>query len=491
MSREFDNLNDLLRRFGYSGVEGNLLLDKKRAVALLSLMFGAVDVEQIVRCGVYSYPVARTTISQLSSDKGAIMKRLSLLNTSVGIYRAKSLESMGFSSVVCDKLNTVLSDAATAPYRLHDLFCSNTSFALAYSDIEAYRALYGRVLLRGMPSVKEMLRLYSDEALFTNALAPDMIARKHVGSLFFEVDRATEGSRQVGRKLMDYFEVLRSVSVEELSSCAIVVASYSYKDDNKFFGGRRLSLMKESSRSLYASSCQRAAVSLRKRASKHFGGADFLTCTFGGLRLLVVSGFDTWCPDRLNELLPVESGKLVRILTPVLRQCGRFGECPLGAYMRDVNGDLIVFPSVVLPAGESGSNSIPVIYENISADLCGRERALRLMTSKNFIRPNSGENAFLVMDVDGVKDAEAFLAMVGKRDAELYSTSDFRLSYLLKDGLYNTFRIFFRGGEPQYDVAGLGFIFRANGKFFLPGNDESFRKAYRNNDKGTPERSLA
>lgn len=491
MSREFDNLNDLLLRFGYSGVPGNPLLDKKRQLAIFSIMFGAIDAEQVVRCGMYTHSVAKVSLSRLGSEKKSVLNRFPISDLSLSAYRAKSIESIKLSKRALDKMKAVLSDAAPVPPRAHDLFCSNFALSLAMSDVEAFRPLYGRYLLRGMSSVKEMLRVCTKETFSTNALVPDMVARKHVGSIFVEIDRATEKSSVVGGKIKDYFEVLRSVPVEELSSCSVVVSSFNYKQDKLFMGNRKRSLLKEPVLSSYSDACKKAAASLRKRTTDYFKGNDFMRCVNGGLRFFIVSGRDAWSPEYLNELFAVESGSLPVMLAPILQLNERAGEYLSGAFVRNTGGVTTCFPSVILPNKESGFNSTPIIYEHISADPCGRERALRLMTSKNFIRPEAGENAFLVMEADNMGDAEKFLSDVGKRDADLYLASDFRLSYLLKDGLYNTFRIFFRDGKPQYDIVGLGFIFRINGEFCLPANDDSFRAAFSKDENRASERGLA
>ena len=477
-SKTCNNMNEFLRRFAYKTPDKSLSLDKYLSVALLARLYGGVDTEQLVRCGVSSYHTAYASMNRLAGSWKPLLKRASLLDGSYSVYTASPAILNAVPEELREIVEHLLSHSAATVVRAHELYCSNIGMALTFSDMERFRPMFGQVLIRGMNSVGEMLRVLNSESLFVNALSPDMVARKQIGSVFFEVDRATEGAREVGRKFADYFEVLRSVSPEELSEVAVVVSSFSYRKEKALIGGRKKSLLNSPGKELFEGGCRFACDSLRSRTASFFAGKDFLACAYNGLRFLIVPGIDTWHPSSLEEILPKECGKLIAMTEPILSQIGRIGQLPIGSLARDVDGKIVCFPLSVQPTDIAGTNAVPVIYEHISADMCGRERALKLLTARNFIRPQSGQKAFLVMDVDREGDAISFLNDAAARSAYLYPEDDFQFNYLLRQGLYRAFRIVFEGGAPAYDNLGHGFIFRCKGKFFLPDDDAFFTRTY-------------
>lgn len=473
-----NNLNEFLRRFAYRTPDKQKARDKQLSVALLARLYGGLDLEQLVRCGIFTFSTACSTMSHLSGSRKNVLRRTKLLDGSYSIYTATPSLMGEIPEDLREVVSHLFSHAASPAVRVHELYCSNTGMALSFSDMERFRPMFGQVLMRGMGSVGEMLRVLDSESLFVNALSPDMIARKQTGAVFFEIDRATEGAREVGRKFSDYFEVLRSVPADELSECVVVAASFSYRKDKALTGTRKKSLLSVPGREQFSEGCLFASDSLRSRTLSFFSGKDFLTCAYNGLRFLIVPGDVTWYPESIEELLPKECGQLVAMIDPVLREHGRIGKLPVGGFSRETDGDMVMFPLVVCPSDVAGTNSVPFIYENISSDMCGRERALKLLCARDFIRPNGGQKAFLTMEVDDEEDAVTFLREAAARSSLLYPESNFQFHYLLKQGLYRTFRILFEDGKPTFDNIGHGFIFKCKGRFFLPEEDSFFVETY-------------
>lgn len=490
-SKTCNNMNEFLRRFAYKTPDKSLSLDKYLSVALLARLYGGVDLEQLVRCELSSYSAACTSMNRLAGSWKPLLKRTSLLDGSYSVYTASPAILNAVPEELREIVEHLLSHSAATVVRAHELYCSNIGMALTFSDMERFRPMFGQVLMRGMNSVGEMLRVLNSESLFVNSLSPDMVARKQIGAVFFEVDRATEGAREVGRKFADYFEVLRFVPPEELSEVAVVVSSFSYRKEKSLVGGRKKSLLKSPGKEMFEDGCRFACDSLRSRTASSFAGKDFLTCAYGGLRFLIVPGVDTWYPSSLEEILPKECGKLAAITEPVLSQIGRIGQLPVGSLARDVDGNFVCFPLSIQPTDIAGTNAVPVIYEHISADMCGRERALKLLTARNFIRPQAGQKAFLVMEVDKEEEAISFLNDAAVRSSYLYPESDFQFNYLLKQGLYRAFRIVFEGESPSFDNLGHGFIFKCKNRFFLPDDDSFFTKAYLSALNGVRKPELA
>ena len=337
-------MNEFLRRFAYKTPDKSLSLDKYLSVALLARLYGGVDTEQLVRCGVSSYHTAYASMNRLAGSWKSLLKRASLLDGSYSVYTASPAILNAVPEELREIVEHLLSHSAATVVRAHELYCSNIGMALTFSDMERFRPMFGQVLIRGMNSVGEMLRVLNSESLFVNALSPDMVARKQIGSVFFEVDRATEGAREVGRKFADYFEVLRSVSPEELSEVAVVVSSFSYRKEKALIGGRKKSLLNSPGKELFEGGCRFACDSLRSRTASFFAGKDFLACAYNGLRFLIVPGIDTWHPSSLEEILPKECGKLIAMTEPILSQIGRIGQLPIGSLARDVDGKIVCFP---------------------------------------------------------------------------------------------------------------------------------------------------
>ncbi len=473
-----NNMNELLRRFAYRTPDKPKAMDKQMSVALLARLYGGVDLEQLVRCGLFTFPAACTAMNRLSGSRKNVLRRTKLLDGSQSVYAATPSLMAEIPEELREIVALLLTHAAAPAVRAHELYCSNIGMALTLSDMERFRPMFGQVLMRGMGSVGEMLRVLNSESLFVNALAPDMVARKQSGAVFFEVDRATEGTREVGRKFADYFEVLRSVAPEEMSESAVVVSSFSYRKEKALTGARKRSLLGEPGRQQLSDGCRFASDSLRSRTNSFFSGKDFLTCAYKGLRFLIVPGDLTWYPESIEKLLPKECGRLASMMETVLRENGRIGQFPVGTFVRETDGEAIRFPLAIAPSDVAGTNAVPFIYENISADMCGRERALKLLTSRNFIRPQTGQKAFLVLGVDAETDAVSFLQEAAIRSSYLYPESDFQFNYLLKQGLYRAFRIVFEEGKPMFDNIGHGFIFKCEDRFFLPEDDSVFARTY-------------
>lgn len=475
-------LNEFLERFGYP-TEGypDFPLEKRQVIALLSRVFGAIDVGQVVRCGLSTYAGARVAMSRSSSGKGAPLTKLTLPDLPVTAFRAdKNCSWYKKLAAASAPLEHLLENTSPVVSRAHDLYCGSVASALTFSDFERFRPLYGRVLARGCESVKSMLRLCDDDALFVNALAPDFIAKKRCGAVFFEIDRGTEIGRTVGRKFLDYAEILQNLSAEEMSETVVFVSAFNSRKERTDVYVRGCTTVAGAGTEAFGNLCEKAAVSLRGRTEDVFSREEFLSCALKGLRFIIVSGLDSWIPDRLDEILAKESGRLSFMLSPALRDCGRIGEYPVGSLTRKTDADTITFPCVVLPTSDVGTNSSAIIYENISADPCGRERAVRLLSSRDFIRPKAGEGAFLVMEIEAEEDAEQLLMEVARRDAVKYPATDFQFSYLLSGGLYRAFRIVANGDKmPTYDNIGHGFIFRIGDRYYLPKSDEIFTLTYR------------
>lgn len=475
-------LNEFLERFGYP-TEGypDFPLEKRQVTALLSRVFGAIDVGQVVRCGLSTYVGARSMMSRISSGKNAPLAKLTLPDLPVTAFRAdKNCSWYKKLAAASAPFEHLVGNASPVVGRAHDLYCSSVASALTFSDFERFRPLYGRVLVRGCDSVKAMLRLYDDDALFVNALAPDFIAKKRCGAVFFEVDRGTEKAQTVGRKFLDYAEVLQNVSAEEMSETVVFVSAFNSRKERTEVYVRGCTTVNNAVATVFGDLCEMACSSLRRRTEGVFTREEFLSCALKGLRFMIAPGLDSWIPDKIDEILAKESGRLSFMLSPALRVCGRIGEYPVGSLTRKADVDTITFPCVVLPTSDVGTNSSAIIYENISADPCGRERAVRLLSSRDFIRPRAGENAFLVMEIESEKDAEQLLMEVARRDAVKYPATDFQFSYLLSGGLYRAFRIVANGDKmPTYDNIGHGFIFRTRDRYYLPKSDEVFTSTYR------------
>lgn len=475
---KINNLNALLWRLGYKAPESDELRESQLSISLLANLYGCVDPEQLVRCGFYSsYPVSRVSLTKMASKKKPLLARARIPDGCFSAYNGTKefLNLLPENADVRRIVKTLLSRAAKPSLRAHDVCCANTGLALTASGMERFYPMFGQLMLRGVSSINGIFRATSKEGLFVNSLAPDLIIKKHIGALFFEIDRNTERVQVISQKFTDYFEVFRSVDAEELSECVVIVAAFDSRKEKNAFTIKKKSFLENPGKELFEGWCLSAAHSLGRRAKDAFQGPDFLKSVFSGLRFLIVPGHETWSPSSLERYLPKECSCLCSILGPVLTEHFDAEEYAVGAMNRTTGGSVIRFPQVVFPANSATQS---VIFENISADICGRERALRLITSRDFIRPETSSRSLLVMEVETESDAERFLSDVAATDAALYPKTDFGYHMLLSEGIYRTFHMELRNGEPWFFVKGFGFIFLIGDRFFLPQNEGDFRRIY-------------
>ena len=105
-----NNMNELLRRFAYRTPDKPKAMDKQMSVALLARLYGGVDLEQLVRCGLFTFPAACTAMNRLSGSRKNVLRRTKLLDGSQSVYAARNC---GKSLLICLPMLPLLRCALT------------------------------------------------------------------------------------------------------------------------------------------------------------------------------------------------------------------------------------------------------------------------------------------------------------------------------------------------------------------------------------------
>lgn len=478
--QRFEKWTDIFVRLGYNPInDGRYSGSKVKQLELLAYLFDVVDSSQLCRCGLYPSKDAVYSTLWRSIKKESVLSPILVKGSSCEAYgiegaAAQRTSDELFLSVLNETDQAVVSRNRFRADRVHELFASNAAISMVYSNLPKFSVSLDHTLFRGVSTIRDLLEKQEDIGRPFNQLAPDITARFESGVSFVEVDRNTESTLSFNQKIRGYFETLQSLKPEELSEVSAFVACFNRDDCTDRTKPGQRSIMSKSGIRTLSESCM-AACDRRINGLKFANWLKaFRACANKGLRFFFLPGIRCWYPEEYDLLLRKENGTFTDADDAVAGMLGRndFKKVTYGRHEVVLPEGSISFPTTILPTNASQEDSVPIAVENLSLDLCAKERVLHLLTANEYFGDPISDPSlwmFFILDVNSEQDAINFMTSLEDNVREKYQDNFMVAKRLERGSIYNFYGIRV-GNDGTFEYSGPyhSFIFRCGEQLFLP-----------------------
>lgn len=478
--QRFEKWTDILVRLGYKPIkDGRYPGSKAKQLELLAYLFDVVDSSQVCRCGLYPSREAVYATLWRSAKNYSLLSPILVKGASCETYgingaAAQKASDELFLSVLNETDQAIISQNRFRTDRVHELFASNTATSMVYSNLPKFSVSLDHTLFRGVSTIRDLLEKQEDVGRPFNQLAPDITARFENGVSFVEIDRNTESTLSFNQKVCGYFETLQSLNPEELSEVSVFVACFNRDDYTDRTKPGQMSARSKGGIRALSKSCF-AASDHRMKGVKFKGWLKaFRVCANKGLRFFLLPGIRCWYPEEYDLLLRKENGTFTDADDAVAGMLGRndFRNVVYGRHDVVLPEGSISFPTTILPTNATQEDSVPIAVEDLSLDLCAKERVLNLLTTNEYFGDPISDPSlwmFFILDVNSQRDAINFMTSLEKKVREKYQDNFMVMKRLERGSIYNFFGIRI-GNDGTFEYSGPyhSFIFRCGEQLFLP-----------------------